>query len=383
MKDNWIISVKLVSILAILSLFCLMNVSAEQIPDLEGKWNQISSEMYSISAGYENISSSSEQIIVTNQNNRTFAGEETYVDPDDRMLTNNTISGVLAADGEHFWMDHDGTGLSYGEMVSDHEFYNYILLPDIGPMIYVTHMIKEGTLPSTEINEVPNLLGTWDYVNEYRDLGINITGKFTVDNQKGRLFCGIAKHITRDGTPLELNVVGAVDDNGNMYAVTDGHIGIWTGNLIGNDIAHLAITIPNDPDQNSIVDRWMYRTGTTFEKPKVTYPDISGNYSYQDRIIVQNGSITDMGALKDNWVYITNQNGQFFSKIIHFNQSHVPPVLELPGMFLAPDKAVILSSGRAYLIYDIINGDTIESIDIRNETDSTIYLNSNTRETTK
>jgi hypothetical protein len=205
-------------ILVFLLIGAVMSVSAELIPDITGSWTGISVDQYSPKGGFENRTANLLAFLITGQDGRAYIGEETH----HNLTTGNNVtelfSGALSPDGQTYELDNQGSGITFGEIVSDHEFYNTVLFYDRDPLVRSYHMVKSGTNASPS-GEVPELVGTWNLTHS-RNNAASTTGLLTIDQQLGRIWAGTEEFQDEDGTWINVSLAGTVGETGRLYAAT-------------------------------------------------------------------------------------------------------------------------------------------------------------------
>lgn len=351
----------LLAILVSLAICTVIPVSAEKIPDMIGSWDGVSLLQYSDPGGYQDRTPLQGPYTITNQTNRVFSGEESYAESSGSQVINERIAAVLSADGTRFWQDHDGSGLSFGEMVSDHEFFDYMLFPDDGPLVVVSHMVKDGTTVSAQNTETQNLVGEWNLTRLRRDGDSPGTGVCTIAEQEDRIFYGQLQVPEDDGRMREMKIVGAVGSNNSFYAVSDNGA-FFIGSITGQNALHCVGVHPQDPDGMYLVDLWMSRGGSRAERPDVVYPLISGDWGIVNRTAIQNGAISDVGPVSEEWMTYRNQVGPFFSAGRYLQVPGLPPEMNISGLFLGADEAYLADAGPAVVIYQFVHKKPIDSI---------------------
>ena len=108
----------IIGILVILLAGGIMSVSAGAIPDLKGSWTGISVEQYSPAGGFENLTADLESFQITGQDGRVYVGKETFYDQPTGKNVTEIFSGAISPDGRTYELDNEGSGISFGEIVS-------------------------------------------------------------------------------------------------------------------------------------------------------------------------------------------------------------------------------------------------------------------------
>lgn len=363
-------------ILFILLIGGMMSVSAVAIPDLKGSWTGISVEQYSPASGFESVTADLGSFQITGQDGRVYVGQETYYDPASGKNVTEIFSGVVSPDGRMYELDNEGSGISFGEIVSDHEFYNTMLFPERGPMIIFFHLVKSGTNASPS-GKVPNLIGTWNLTHNRKN-SASTTGLLTIDRQQGRIWSGTEEVLDDDGTLIKLTLAGTVGETGRLYAASaDG--AYMFGSLAGDDSIQSAFIIPGDTDGTYVVDRVLTKNKTSIPQSCLSYPVMAGDWKIDDRKVIENGKITDEGPVPDEWVSFSNQTGKFFTDVRHNQAAGVLPGKALSGIFRLPDEAYLTGADSEIVIYHVLDNSTIEAIVNRKDKNASLYLDVLTR----
>ena len=363
-------------ILVFLLIGGIMSVSAVVIPDLKGSWTGISVEQYSPAGGFKNRTADLGSYQITGQDGRAFVGEEKHYNQTTGKDVTELFSGALSPDGRTYELDNEGSGISFGEIVSDHEFYNTVLFSERGPMVIAFHMVKSGTNASPYVN-VPDLIGTWN-ITHVRKNSASTTGLITIDKQQGRIWSGTEKIQDEDGSWINVKLAGTVGETGKLYATTaDG--AFMFGSLTGNDSIQSAFIIPGDTDGTYVVDRVLTKNGTSIQQSDLSYPVMAGDWKIDDRKVIENGKITDLGPLSDEWLSFSNQTGRFFTAVRHNQTTGVPPEIEVSGIFRLPDEAFLTGADSEIVIYHVLDNSSIEAIVNRKDNTASLYLDLLTR----
>ena len=363
-------------ILVILLVWNMMAVSAEPVPDLKGSWEAVSVDMYTPVGGFVNATGNQGTYHIITQDGLAVAGKETYYDSDSAANVTHFFPAVISPDGGTYFKDETGSGLSFGELVSDHEFYNYMFLADRGPMILVTHMLKTGTEPAP-VKPVPTLIGEWNLTHN-RNNGVSTTGLLTIKEQQGRIWSGTEQITDDNGTIIELPFAGTIGDTGRVYGVSSNEA-YMAGSMAGEDIIDNALIIPGDTDGTFVVERWMTRNETAIQESNRAYPDITGDWKIDNRKVIQDGNITDEGPVSDEWMSYANQSGPFFTAIRHANDTSGLQNIESSGIFQTPDEAYLTNAASAFVQYHILNNSSIEAVVNRKDGKSILYVDVLTR----
>lgn len=359
------------AILALISLFFVLPATSDEIPDLTGVWTRVSQEQYADDTGYVNLTGGEDSLVITTQDNRAFTGYDTYADTADGSVINETLSGITSADGKHFWRDHEDSGVSFGDILSDHEILEYMLLPGEPSMVIRSYLAKEGTAPSAEIHEPTDITGEWNYTHIRPNDTQKYSGIFNTTLQQGSIFTGELEFPEEDGSILELKVKGIIGTDNNLYALADNDA-LYIGSIGSNDEIHVVVVHPGDEDGTFVVDRWMTRDGKSSDKAP-EYPDISGAWNITARTTIQNGTITHTGAQDAEWLVNSKSSGPFFTLTRYSDDPVTPPVIDVQGVFFEKG-AFLASGGPTYVMYHFPDDDTIEAIVMKRDGESMMYL---------
>jgi hypothetical protein len=366
----------IIGVLVILLVGGIMSVSAGAIPDLKGSWTGISVEQYSPAGGFENLTADLESFQITGQDGRVYFGKETFYDQPTGKNVTEIFSGALSPDGRTYELDNEGSGISFGEIVSDHEFYNTMLFSERGPMIISLHLVKSGT-NATSLGKVPKLIGTWNLTHN-RENSASTTGHITIDKQQGRIWSGTEEILDEDGTTINLTLAGTVGETGRLYAASsDG--AFMFGSLTGDDSIQSAFIIPGDTDGTYVVDRVVTKNGTSIPQSDLSYPVMAGDWKIDNRKMIENGKITNEGPLSDEWISFSNQTGKFFTAVRHNQAAGVLPDMEVSGIFRLPDEAFLTGADSEIVIYHVIDNSSIEAIVNRKDRNASLYVDLLTR----
>jgi len=367
---------RITGILVILLVGVMIPVSAGAVPDLKGSWTGISVEQYSPAGGFENLTADLRSFRITGQDGRGFVGEETFYDrPTGKNIT-EIFSGALSPDGRMYELDNEGSGISFGEIVSDHEFYITMLFSERGPMIISLHLVKSGTNASPP-GKVPELIGTWN-LTHYRKNSASTTGLLTIDQQQGRIWSGTEKVQDEDGTSIDLTLAGTVGETGRIYATSaDG--AYMFGSLVGEDSIQSAFIIPGDTDGTYVVDRVVTKNETAIPQSDLSYPVMAGDWKIDNRKVIENGKITNEGPSSDEWISFSNQNNKFFTAVRHNQEAGAPPEMEVSGIFRLPNEAFLTGADSEIVIYHVLDNSSIEAIVNRKDKKASLYVDVLTR----
>lgn len=360
-------------LVAVISLFFVISANSTEIPNLTGSWDQVSFQQYSDETGYLNMTSDGGSFFITNQDDRAFTGYTTYAGTEDGVLINETVSGIISSDGKNYWRDHEDSGISFGEILSDHEIIDIMLIPGEPSMVIRQHMVKEGTAPSAEITDPINITGVWNYTHQRRTEEMTGFGTFDFTEQKGRLFNGSLQVPEEDGSVLDLQVSGIIGINKNLYALADNQA-IYVGMIPTKKEMHYIVVHPGDEDETFVVDRWMTRYGEEINNSALQYPDIDGAWNITARTTIQNGTITHTGEKDSEWMIYAKSFGPFFTGTRYSDDPATPPVLDVYGVFNGEKEAFMASGAPTYVIYHFPDKDTIDAIIMRREGGSMMYL---------
>lgn len=362
----------------ILLVWSMVAVSAEPVPDLTGSWQAVSVDAYSPSEGFTDKTGDLGSFRIITQDGLAFAGDGTYYDSVTATNVTHFFPGVLSPDGKTFFKDESGSGISFGELVSDHELYNYLLFADQDMRVIVSHLVKEGTTPAPE-KPVPDLIGVWTLTHN-RSTGVSTTGLLTVEEQRGRIWSGREQIRDDDGTMIELPMVGTIGDTGRLYGVTQNGAFMF-GSMTGDEAIESAFVIPGDTDGTLVVERWMTRNETPIPAQNLTYPDITGEWTIDDRKVIQNGTITDDGPVSGEWMSYSNRTGRFVTATRHTEDTGAPQEKQSSVLFRTPDEAYLTNADASLVLYHIIDNSTIEAVVNRKDGKSILYLDELKRKT--
>lgn len=358
-------------ILAIFLVWSMVAVSAQEVPDLTGAWEAISVDTYISSDGFLDQTSYQGPFQIMTQEGRAFAGEETYYDSETGENVTHFFPGVVSPDGKTYLKDETGSGISFGELVSEDELYNYMLFSEPGLMAIVSHMGKEGSVPAPE-GQVPDVTGVWNLTHT-RSSGVSTSGLLTINEQQGRIWSGQEQISDDDGTMIDLPIVGTVGESGRVYGVTQN--GAFMFGSMTNDAAiESGLVIPGDTDGTLVIERWLTRNETPIPESESMYPDITGEWTIEDRKVIENGTITDEGPLSEEWMSYANMTGRFVTATRHSGEVKGSPEIESSVIFLSPDEAVLTNAQSALVMYHIIDNSTMEAVVNRKDGKSILNL---------
>jgi hypothetical protein len=365
-------------ITGILVIFLIggMSVSAGAIPDLKGSWTGISVEQYSPADGFENLTADLGSFQITGQEGRVFVGEETYYDQTTGENLTEIFSGALSPDGRMYELDNEGSGISFGEIFSDHEFYITMLFSERGPMIISFHMVKSGTKASP-LGNVPKLIGTWNHTHNRKN-SASTTSHIIIDKQQGRIWSGTEEILDEDGTTINVTLAGTVGETGRLYATSAGGAYMF-GSLTGDDSIQSAFIIPGDTDGTYVVDRVLTKNETSIPQSGLSYPVMAGDWKIDNRKVIENGKITNKGPLSDEWISFSNQSDKFFTTVRHNQDAGAPPDMEVSGIFRLPDEAFLTGADSEIVIYHVLDNSSIEAIVNRKDKNASLYVDLLTR----
>lgn len=363
-------------ILVIILLGGMISVSAGEYPDMIGSWTAISVEQYTPEGGFENQTRNFLSFHITEQDGRSFVGETTYYDEITGKNITEKISAIISPDGRTFEIDNEGSGISFGEIVSDHEHHFTTLFSERGPMILAFHMVKTGT-PGSPSENLPNLIGAWNTTHNRKDASSS-DGLLTIDSQLGRIWSGTEEMEDEDGTWIHEPIAGTVGETGNVFATTTGGA-LMIGSVTGNDTIESALIIPGDTDGTNVIDRIMTKNGTSVASSEHSYPDLTGDWKIESRKKIENGRITDDGPINDVWFSFSNQTGPFF-KVFKYSQSApTQPEGTLSGIFRSPEEAYLTCEKSCVIIYYVLDNSTIEATVNQKDNNALMYLDRLTR----
>ena len=363
-------------ILVILLVGGIMSVSAGAIPDLKGSWTGISVEQYSPAGGFENLTADLESFQITGQDGSVYVGKETFYDQPTGKNVTEIFSGAISPDCRTYELDNEGSGISFGEIVSDHEFYNTMLFAERGPMIISFHMVKSGTNASP-FSEVPKLIGTWNLTHNRKN-SASTTGHITIDKQQGRIWSGTESVLDDDGTTINLTLAGTVGETGRLYATSSDGAYMF-GSLAGDNSIQSAFIIPGDTDWTYVVDRVVTKNKTSIPQSDLSYAVMAGDWKIDNRNVIENGKITNVGPVSDEWVSFSNQTGKFFTAVRHNRIAGVLPDMEVSGVFRLANEAFLTGADSEIVIYHVLDNSSIEAIVNRKDKNASLYLDLLTR----
>ena len=263
-------------LVCILALFCICfsHVSAGKIPEMTGRWNPVSLEMYSSETGVLNYSDLEGPYLVTEQVGRVFVGNETYRPSPGKEAVTEGIVGVLSSDGSRFWQDHEGPGLSFGEMISPDEMMNYILLPDNGNEVIISHLVRDGSSPGRTNESVPDISGSWRmYRGPVKKDGVS-DGELHITSQDGRFFSGSAHYAEENGTEGSYSVTGVISIRNRIYAIADNGA-FLIGSVNPDGSVHYVTVHPADEDKTYVVERLLLKENREIPLYSMEYPSIT------------------------------------------------------------------------------------------------------------
>jgi hypothetical protein len=358
-------------ILSILLAWSVVGVSAEPVPDLTGTWEMSSKERYALSEGFVNTTSDPNSYHIFAQDGRVLAGNETYLDYKTGAHISDSFPAVVSPDGQTFFKDEVSSGISFGELVSDHELYNYMIFVDQNLSVIVSHMVKEGTTSAPE-KPVPDIVGSWNLTHKHSN-GVNTTGLLTIKEQKGRIWSGTEQIRDDDGSMIELEMVGVIGDSGRVYGVSQNGAFMF-GSMTGDAVIESAFLIPGDTDGTFVVERWITKNETPVPESDVSYPDITGEWEITDRKVIQDGTITDVGPVSSEWMSYANQTGRFVTAIRHTTENGSPQEMQSSVIFRTPDEAYLTNAQSSLVQYHVIDNSTIEAVVNKKDGKALLYL---------
>ena len=376
MKDRRMY-LRIITVVLVFFLFVgMISVSADVIPDLKGYWTGINAVQYSPDGGFENVTTDLKSIQISGQDGRAIVGELKHYKKKIGKNVTEIISGALSPDGHMLELDNEGDGVTFGEIISDHELYNTVLFPERGPMIILYHVVKSGTDVSSS-ETVPDLIGTWNLTHK-RNNAASTTGLLTIDQQQGRIWRGTEEIQDEDGTLIKETLAGTVGETGTIYAASaDG--AFMFGSLQGNDSIQSVFVIPGDTDGTYVVDSELTKNETMIPQSDLPYPVMAGDWKIDDRKVIENGTITDKGPVSDEWISYSNQTGRFFTAVRHNQPVKTPSGTTVSGIFRTTDEAILTGADSAMVLYHVIDNSTMEAIINRKDEAASLYLDVLTR----
>ena len=371
MSPKWRYGWGIPVILVIFLIWSMTTVSAEPVPNMTGSWKELSVERYSPSEGFSNLTGKPFSYQIVAQDGQAVAGEETYFDPVTVANITHFFPVVVSPQSKTFFKDEIDSGISFGEIVSDHELYNYMLFTGSDLMVIVSQMVKEGTV-SAPAKPVPNLVGKWNLIQSDRN-GVSTNGLLTITDQQGRIWNGNQQISDQDGTMIEEPIVGTIGDTERMYGITRGGSFLF-GSMTRDATIESVVLIPGDTDGTFVVEQWITRNTPSIPESDTSYPDITGDWKIDNRKIIQNGTITDEGPVSGEWMSYTNQTGRFVTAIRHSTDTKGPAEIQSSVIFQSPDEAYLTNANGTLVWYHIIDDSTIEAVVNQKDGKAILYL---------
>lgn len=348
-----------------------ITVSSAALPDMKGSWNPVSIDKYTLNG--EVIKSTGNHLLfqITEQDGRGFVGEQIYYNQSSDSPVTEIFSGVLSPDGTTYIMDNEGEGISFGEIVSEHELYNTMLFSDRGPQIIDFHRVKSEAEPSAS-TEIPNLKGSWNFTHT-RSNSLSTTGVLTIDQQEGRIWSGSEEIDDEDGTMITMPLGGTIGPSGRLFASTQNGA-FMIGTHMEDGSIQSTFIIPGDDDGTFVLDRKASKNGTVVSSSELVYPDIAGLWTIENRKVIENGTITNQGPVPDEEIEISNQTGPFFSVLIRSQEAGSLSEIPVSGIFRSLDEAYLTGADPVIMMYHIINSTTIEAMVNQKDDRASLYL---------
>jgi hypothetical protein len=219
---------------------------------------------------------------------------------------------------------------------------------------------------------VPDLIGVWNLTHN-RNTGASTTGLLTIEEQEGRIWSGREEIRDDDGTMIELPMVGTIGNTGRLFGISQNGAFMF-GSMTGDNVIESAFVIPGDTDGTLVLERWMTRNETPVPEPSLTYPDITGEWTIEDRKVIQNGSITDEGPVSGEWMSYSNQSGRFVTATRYTGDTDAPEEMQSSVIFRTPDEAYLTNANSSLVLYHIIDDSTINAVVNRKDGKSILYL---------
>ncbi|MEI6841958.1 MAG: hypothetical protein WCK53_11870, partial [Methanomicrobiales archaeon] len=226
-------------------------------------------------------------------------------------------------------------------------------------------------------SEVPKLIGTWNLTHNRKN-SASTTGHITIDKQQGRIWSGTESVLDDDGTTINLTLAGTVGETGRLYATSSDGAYMF-GSLAGDNSIQSAFIIPGDTDWTYVVDRVVTKNKTSIPQSDLSYPVMAGDWKIDNRNVIENGKITNVGPVSDEWVSFSNQTGKFFTAVRHNRIAGVLPDMEVSGVFRLANEAFLTGADSEIVIYHVLDNSSIEAIVNRKDKNASLYLDLLTR----
>jgi len=343
---------------------------AVEIPKLTDSWTTTDFQIYTPTEGFNNDPIYPVIYQFTGQDGEAFIGVQSFYDSEyDQNLT-EAFSGVFAPDGLTFEIDNEGSGISFGETVSENELYIYTLLPERDLMVLVFHLVKDGTMVSPTEN-FPDIVGIWN-LTHIRKNSSSSTGLLTIEEQQDRIWVGSERIQDEDGTIIEMPIAGTIGDDGKLYATTENGA-FMIGSITGNNSIQSVLIIPGDTDGTHVIDRVIIKNGGSLPEQDLEFPDLEGEWKIDNRRVIQNGEISDIGPISDEWVSFTNQSGKFFNAVRHNQTAESTFDTEKTGIFYDVDEAFVTGPDSSIEIFYVMDNSTLKGIVNMKDNNALLY----------
>lgn len=346
-------------------------VSSAALPDMTGSWTPVSIDQFILNGEFLSVNDSFVSFQITKQDGRGFVGEQTYYNQSSNSTMTEVFSGVISPDGTTYIMDNEGEGISFGEIVSEHELYNTMLFPNRGPEIIDFHLVKSGAEPGPS-GEIPDLKGSWNLTHTRSD-SLSTTGILMIDQQEGEIWSGSEEIEDEDGTLMMMPLGGTIGPGGRIFATTQNGA-FMIGTHTGDGSIQSTFIIPGDDDGTFVLERDLSKDETAVSSSELVYPKIAGLWTIENRKVIENGTITNQGPVSDEEIEIVSQTGPFFSVLIRSQEAGSPSEIPVSGIFRSPDEAYLTGADPVIVMYHIINTTTIEAMVNQKDDRASLYL---------
>lgn len=168
-------------------------------------------------------------------------------------------------------------------------------------------------------------------------------------------------------------MVGTIGDTERLYGVSQQGAFMF-GSMIGDDTIESAFVIPGDADGTMVVERWMTRDEAPIPDSDRTYPDITGEWTIDDRKVIQDGTITNEGPVSGEWMSYQNQTRRFVTAIQHTGDTDPSQDTQSSFLFRTTDEAYLTNADASLVLYYIIDNSTMEAVMNKKDGKSLLYL---------
>ena len=151
------------------------------------------------------------------------------------------------------------------------------------------------------------------------------------------------------------------------------------GSLTGDDSIQSAFIIPGDTDGTYVVDRVVTKNKTSIPQSDLSYPVMAWDWKIDNRKVIENGKITNVGPLSDEWISFSNQTGKFFTAVRHNQVAGALPDMEVSGIFRLPNEAFLTGADSEIVIYHVLDNSSIEAVVNRKDKNASLYVDLLTR----